>query len=114
MLVEPDQRVVVTAPPASGPITPASAKAVGNDLARQARALLAAGYEGLIVTGGETVRAVVAGLDEPAVQVLDEPAPGIVRGRLSGGAMLVTKAGGFGDADTLIGLYEHLTEGGPA
>jgi uncharacterized protein YgbK (DUF1537 family) len=105
---------VVTAPPASGPITPASAKAVGNDLAWQARALLAAGYEGLIVTGGETVRAVVAGLDEPAVQVLDEPAPGIVRGRLAGGAMLVTKAGGFGDADTLIGLYKHLTEGGAA
>jgi uncharacterized protein YgbK (DUF1537 family) len=103
---------IVTAPPVSAPVTPESARAVGDDLARQARALLAAGYEGLIVTGGETVRAVVAGLDEPVVEVLDEPAPGIVRGRIAGGAMLVTKAGGFGDGDTLIGLYKHLTEGG--
>ncbi len=103
---------IVTAPPASAPITPDSAKAVGDDLARQARALLDAGCEGLIVTGGETVRAVVAGLDQPTVEVLDEPAPGIVRGRLASGAILVTKAGGFGDADTLIGLHKHLTEAG--
>jgi uncharacterized protein YgbK (DUF1537 family) len=106
--------VVVTAPPVSDAVTAEAARAVGGDLARQARALLAAGYEGLIVTGGETVRAVVAGLAEPTVEVLDEPAPGIVRGRLASGAMLVTKAGGFGDADTLIGLYKHLTEAGGA
>ncbi len=105
---------IVTAPPVSAPVTPDSAKAVREHLARQARALLDAGYEGLVVTGGETVRAIVAGLDQPTVEVLDEPAPGIVRGRLAGGAMLVTKAGGFGDSDTLIGLHRHLTEGGTA
>ena len=103
---------IVTAPPVTAAVTAESAKAVGDDLARQARALLDAGYEGLIVTGGETVRAVVAGLDRPTVEVLDEPAPGIVRGRLASGAMLVTKAGGFGDADTLVGLHRHLTAGG--
>lgn len=101
----------VTAPPVTAAVTAESARAVGDDLARQARDLLAAGYEGLIVTGGETVRAVVAGLDQPTVEVLDEPAPGIVRGRLASGAMLVTKAGGFGDADTLVALHRHLTAG---
>ena len=106
--------LVVAAPPVSSPVTPDSAKAVGLDLARQARDLLTAGYEGLIVTGGETVRAVVAGLDQPTVEVLDEPEPGIVRGRLGNGAMLVTKAGGFGDTETLIGLYKHLTDAGHA
>ena len=51
------------------------------------------------------------GSTQPTVEVLDEPAPGIVRGRLASGAMLVTKAGGFGDADTFVGLYRHLTDG---
>jgi uncharacterized protein YgbK (DUF1537 family) len=102
--------LVVAAPPVSGPVTRESARAVGQGLSRQARALLAAGYEGLIVTGGETVRAVVAGLDQPTVEVLDEPEPGIVRGRLADGAMLVTKAGGFGDTETFISLYRHLTD----
>ena len=60
------------------------------------------------------MRAVVAGLDEPLVEVLDELAPGIVRGRIASGTMLVTKAGGFGDADTLVALYKHLTQGDSA
>lgn len=105
---------IATAPPVTTAVTPLAARAVGDALARQARALLAAGYEGLIVTGGETVRAVVAGLDEPLVEVLDELAPGIVRGRIASGTMLVTKAGGFGDADTLVALYKHLTQGDSA
>src|SRR5436190_1368011 len=63
------------------------------------------------VTGGETARAIVAGLDEPTVEVLDEPLPGIVRGRLNSGVLLITKAGGFGDAETFVDLYRLLTTG---
>lgn len=102
---------IVQAPPVTDAVTPESAAAVAADLAAQARALLADGYRGLIVTGGETVRAVVASLDSPSVEVLDEPQPGIVRGRLAGGALLVTKAGGFGDEDTMVALHELLTRG---
>ncbi len=111
MSVHDGSVAVVTAPPVGArAVTPAAAAAVAADLARQARALLAAGYDGLIVTGGETVRAVVAGLDDASVEVVDEPQPGIVRGRIAGGtATLVTKAGGFGDADTLVELHAHLT-----
>ncbi len=102
---------VAMAPLADGPVTPDAAAAVAADLARQARALMAAGAGALIVTGGETARAIVAGLDEPTVEVLDEPRPGIVRGRLTDGTLLVTKAGGFGDAATFISLYDLLTKG---
>jgi len=102
---------VAMAPLSDGPVTPDAAAVVAADLARQARSLVDAGVGALLVTGGETARAIVAALDEPTVEVLDEPQPGIVRGRLATGALLVTKAGGFGDADTFISLHELLTKG---
>jgi uncharacterized protein YgbK (DUF1537 family) len=102
---------VAMAPLSDGPVTPDAAAAVAADLAREAHALMAAGYGAVVVTGGETARAIVASLDEPTVEVLDEPRPGIVRGRLSTGVLLVTKAGGFGNAETFVDLYRLLTTG---
>jgi uncharacterized protein YgbK (DUF1537 family) len=102
---------VAMAPLSDGPVTPDAASAVAAELARKARSLMEAGYGALVVTGGETARAIVAALDEPAVEVLDEPRPGIVRGRLGNGALLVTKAGGFGTADTFVDLFRLLTTG---
>jgi uncharacterized protein YgbK (DUF1537 family) len=102
---------VAMAPLSDGPVTPDAARSVAADLAAQARGLMMAGYGALVVTGGETARAIVASLDEPTVEVLDEPRPGIVRGRLANGVLLVTKAGGFGTADTFVDLYRLLTSG---
>ena len=102
---------VAMAPLSDGPVTPDAASAVAADLAQEAHALMAAGYGALVVTGGETARAIVASLDEPTVEVLDEPRPGIVRGRLSTGVLLVTKAGGFGTPETFVDLYRLLTTG---
>jgi len=102
---------VAMAPLSDGPVTPDAASAVAADLARQARSLMDAGYGALVVTGGETARAIVASLDKPSVEVLDEPRPGIVRGRLSNGTLLVTKAGGFGTAETFVDLFRLLTTG---
>jgi D-threonate/D-erythronate kinase len=104
---------VAMAPLSDGPVTPDAAKVVAADLAQQARGLMDAGVGALVVTGGETARSLVASLDEPTVAVLDEPRPGIVRGRLANGAVLVTKAGGFGDADTFVELYRLLTGTSP-
>jgi uncharacterized protein YgbK (DUF1537 family) len=102
---------VAMAPLSDGPVTPDAAHSVAADLAAQARGLMAAGYGALVVTGGETARAIVASLDEPTVEVLDEPRPGIVRGRLANGVLLVTKAGGFGTAETFVDLHRLLTTG---
>jgi uncharacterized protein YgbK (DUF1537 family) len=102
---------VAMAPLSDGPVTPDAAAAVATDLARRARSLMEGGYGALVVTGGETARAIVASLDEPTVEVLDEPRPGIVRGRLANGVLLVTKAGGFGTRETFVDLFRLLTTG---
>lgn len=65
----------------------------------------------LIATGGETARALltVAGID--ALQLQGELAPGVVlSSALHKGRMLpvVTKAGGFGQPDTLYQAWAHL------
>jgi len=51
-------------------------------------------------------------LKAAGIDLIDEIAPGIALGVLSGGQhdglTLVTKAGGFGDAATLAMLVQHL------
>ena len=68
----------------------------------------------LIVTGGETLRAVCQALDAQALVVDGEVAPGIARSRLRGGRWdglsVVSKSGAFGDA----GLLARLLDGGIA
>lgn len=61
---------------------------------------------GLVVTGGDGARAVLAGLQATGVRLHSQIAPGVPLGRLVGGwaagLAVATKAGGFGDADVLI------------
>ncbi|ASW03315.1 four-carbon acid sugar kinase family protein [Paraburkholderia aromaticivorans] len=65
---------------------------------------------GLIVTGGETARAMLgtAGID--SLQLLAEIEPGVAVGRPHGNPRLtvVTKAGAFGSEHALYGAYLHL------
>jgi uncharacterized protein YgbK (DUF1537 family) len=65
---------------------------------------------GLVLTGGETAHAVLRTLDATAVRILGELEVGIPWGRLEGGTkpglLVVTKAGGFGHADSLAHILD--------
>lgn len=62
----------------------------------------------LIATGGETARAILtaAGINRLAVQ--GELAPGVVLSRTETGLNVVTKAGAFGQPDTLLIAWQQL------
>jgi uncharacterized protein YgbK (DUF1537 family) len=64
----------------------------------------------LLATGGETAMAFARALGGCGLEVTAELEPGVVCSRLSGGAGLrvVTKAGAFGDAGTLLRALEIL------
>jgi uncharacterized protein YgbK (DUF1537 family) len=67
---------------------------------------------GLVLTGGATASAVCQTLEAVAVRILGELQVGIPWGRLVGGVAsdlpVVTKAGGFGHADSLIRIVDIL------
>lgn len=73
------------------------------------------GVGGLILTGGETARAVCRELDVAAVQLVDEVEPGVPLGLLRGGTPdnlpVVTKAGAFGSDNTLLHAFKNLRGG---
>lgn len=81
-------------------------------LAAIAQPLAADGtIDALILTGGETARAVLSALGASGIDLLDEPEPGVAAGRLRGGpeCLVLVKAGGFGDDDTLVRLSRLMT-----
>jgi uncharacterized protein YgbK (DUF1537 family) len=67
---------------------------------------------GLILTGGDTARAVCRHLGVTGVQLLAEVEPGVPLGRLLGqrspGLLAVTKAGAFGSEHTLVHALDQL------
>jgi uncharacterized protein YgbK (DUF1537 family) len=67
--------------------------------------------DALVLTGGETARAVLSAVGATGIDLLDEPEPGVARGTLRGVAEcpVVIKAGGFGDDDALVRLCRLLT-----
>lgn len=85
----------------------------GAALARQLALLLrpaAAGAGAVFATGGETAVAVLDALGVTGIRMVDEIEPGVALG-LARGAMavpVVTKAGAFGDAGTLLRCLSHL------
>ena len=70
-------------------------------------------FGGLVLTGGDTARAVLLALGSPGVRLEVEVGPGVSRGRLLGALAVpvITKAGAFGDAQTLnrsrLALHEQ-------
>jgi uncharacterized protein YgbK (DUF1537 family) len=67
---------------------------------------------GMLFTGGDTAMLVCNGLGAYAIRLVDEIAPGIPWGNLSGGSFdgspVATKAGGFGDRDALLRCEEFF------
>ena len=64
----------------------------------------------LFLTGGDTADAVLTAAGVERIDIRGEIIPGVVEGVLSGGALegvaVVTKAGAFGQKDTLVRLHE--------
>ena len=61
----------------------------------------------LVLTGGDTARSVLDRLGVTQLQVLGELEPGICLSR-DGARFVVTKAGGFGDSQSLVRVLRHL------
>jgi uncharacterized protein YgbK (DUF1537 family) len=98
--LEDGQDVAVFPDPAA-PVDPALAPDFAAGLAAAALAgLPAAGT--LLVTGGETARAVLGAAGVGVLTVRGELEPGVVLAHASGGLRVVTKAGSFGDPGTLL------------
>jgi uncharacterized protein YgbK (DUF1537 family) len=68
----------------------------------------------LFLTGGDTANAVLEAIGVEAIRLSGEIVTGVAKGMLIGGLAdgvpAVTKAGAFGDKDTLIALHEHWEE----
>jgi uncharacterized protein YgbK (DUF1537 family) len=64
----------------------------------------------LLLTGGETAIAVLRALGAGGLRLAAELEPGLALGTLAGGPfdglVAITKAGGFGDADALVRVWE--------
>lgn len=107
--INPDERAVVLHVEQRDGIQ-INAKAVAEALARTAHCLL--GQVGaLVMTGGDTARALMAHLGVHALGLTGELLPGIAVGEISlNGATLpvITKAGGFGDDKLFVTLLESL------
>ena len=62
------------------------------------------------MTGGETAIAVLRALGASGLRLAGEIEPGLALGTLAGGPfdglVVMTKAGGFGDADALVRAWE--------
>jgi len=87
--------------------------AVAAMLGRAALWVLAqAEVAGLVVTGGDTARALCRALAATAVHVLDEVQAGVPAGTLLGGPRngmrVVSKAGGFGDELAIVQSIQSL------
>jgi uncharacterized protein YgbK (DUF1537 family) len=87
-------------------------KALGHLVAE----ILAAVAPGLLfLTGGDTADAVLTAAGVERIDIRGEIIPGVAEGVLSGGALegvaVVTKAGAFGQKDTLVRLHEIWNKG---
>jgi len=92
-------------------VVPGGADAAASCLAEVARSLAADGLvDGLIATGGDTARAAAGALGARGLRLWGEMEPGVPVGILDGPHPLpvITKAGGFGDRDTLVRLCKAL------
>jgi D-threonate/D-erythronate kinase len=121
-------RGVLTAPGAQGQpavdviTTPESRAATSAEIAadfgeRVAEQLRRRQYDALVLVGGDGAAATLDRVGATSITVHAALAPGIPIGTISGGAAnglrVVTKSGGFGDADSLIEIVDLLQTSAP-
>lgn len=103
-----DHGDVVLTPDPSGPVDKSRARAVARALALATAAGISK-CGAVFLTGGETATAVLAELGVTSFTVLGEIEPGVVASRLGRPLpLMVTKAGAFGDAGTLLRAAQFL------
>lgn len=105
-----DQGSGLLMPDPEAPVDPTRAREVASRLADVALPVLD-GIRTLVVTGGETARALLtlAGIDQLLVR--GELEPGIVWSKVPGRALsVVTKAGSFGDSGVLVRCIDAIME----
>jgi uncharacterized protein YgbK (DUF1537 family) len=90
--------------------------AVVRDIAQNAARMVAdERFDVVIATGGDTMEAILDGLDIGAFEILQELEPGFPLGRASLGdgreLLIAMKAGGFGDDNTLRRAIAQLRFG---
>jgi D-threonate/D-erythronate kinase len=105
---------IVLSPDPDAPVDRGLAPATARVLATVTAAALggadAAAVSVVAVTGGETARAILAELGATEIRLVGELEPGVVAGRTAGTASLfVTKAGAFGDPDTLVRVLRAVS-----
>jgi D-threonate/D-erythronate kinase len=88
---------------------------IATGLGKAARIFLekADKIDGLILTGGDTAKAVCQELGVSEMELLSEVEPGLPFGRIKSGARnywAVTKAGGFGKEDSLMNAVNYMIE----
>lgn len=97
----------------AGRLAPGTSRIVASILGAVAMRLVAEGLvDGLIATGGDTALAAARALGADGFQLRREVEPGIAMGILAGPHPLpmITKAGGFGDASSLVRLCQVLRD----
>lgn len=92
---------------------PQAAQSMIQGLGRLLSTVLMKSRPGLLfLTGGDTADAVVTSAGAKGIRILGEIVSGVVQGTLIGGPLdglpVVTKAGAFGDDDTLVVLHAKL------
>ena len=95
-----------------GPTTQAGARRLAEMCCR---IIADAPPSSLILTGGDTARAVALAFEVSAILILGEIVTGLPHGVLRGGRLsgvpVATKAGGFGAPDALLSALDHLKSG---
>ena len=101
-------------------LAPVESLVYDNSAARQMATEIAAIVrcrrpDGLFLSGGDTAAAVLGAIGASAVLLQVEILPGVIQGTVMGGVgdglPVVTKAGAFGEPDTLLQLYGLLADG---
>ena len=89
--------------------------AVAESLAKATTMALDNRYTGLFLSGGSTAVAVLENLHPHHISLVGEVEPGVPAGKIIGGKAdglrIVTKAGGFGSADTILNALDYLENG---
>jgi uncharacterized protein YgbK (DUF1537 family) len=93
----------------AGAVDPATARGLSAALGRFVRAGQAQHRPDLVLTGGETARAVVDALGLTALRPVHEVHHGAVVSVASDGRSIVTRPGSFGDTDSLTAIAKYLT-----
>ena len=85
------------------------------ELGAIASSVVGAGARALVLLGGDTALGTLKAINASGIVLQDEPLPGVPAGIVHGGSMdgapIVTKAGDFGDEETLLHIFDYLASG---